>query len=130
MDSSFLGLEQQKVISYLYAYGNTRETDLITYGVQRLGKSEDGMRKLVDEMVLYGRLERVVHRELDPTVTYVKHGSMVPLELELQAMAYSFNQGRLTEQDIEAVKKILTKAEIVTEERIKRKFRTKPRKQY
>lgn len=47
-------MEQEKIISYLYAYGNTREIDLITYGVQRLGKSEDGMRKVVGEMVFYG----------------------------------------------------------------------------
>jgi len=96
MDRSVLDLEQQRVISYLYQYGNTRETDLVNFGVQRLGLSEGGMRKLVDEMVLYGRLERIIHKELDPTVTYVKLGSMVPLELELQAMAYSFNQGKLT----------------------------------
>jgi hypothetical protein len=80
------------------------------------------MRKLVDKMVLCGRLERIIHEELDPKVTYVKPGNMVPLELELQAMAYSFNRGRLTEQDVEAVKDILAKAEIVAEKRIKRKF--------
>jgi len=130
MDSTILDMEQEEIISYLNTYGNTRETDLVTYGVQRLGKSEDSMREVVDEMVLYGRLERIMHKELNPTVIYVKPGSMVSLELELQAMADSLGQGKATEREIEAVKEILAKAEIAAEERIKRKFRTKPRKQY
>jgi hypothetical protein len=124
MDSSVLGLEQQKIISYLYAYGNTRESDLMTYGVQRLGKSEDGMKKVIDEMVLFGRLERVMHNELEPSVTYVKYGSMVPFELELKAIADSLGHGKVTKREIEAVKEILANAEIVAEKRIKRKFRT------
>jgi hypothetical protein len=129
MDSSVLGTEQEKIISYLYRYGDTRETDLITYGVQRLGKSVDGMRKVVDEMVLYGRLERVTHKELEPKVTYVKYGSIVPLELELQAIADSLGQDKVTEREIEAVKVILAKAEITANKKISRKARTKLRKE-
>lgn len=83
MDSTILNMEQERIVSYLYAYGNTRETDLITYGVQRLGKSEDSMREVVDKIVLYGRLERIMHKELSPAVTYVKPRSMVSIELEL-----------------------------------------------
>jgi hypothetical protein len=54
MDGTILGVEQEKIISYLYAYGNTRETDLTFYGVQKLGKSEDSIRKVVDKIVFYG----------------------------------------------------------------------------
>lgn len=129
MDSSVLGLEQQRVISYLYQYGSTRETDLINFGVRRLGLSEDGMRKLLDEMGLYGRLERVVHRELEPAVAYIKYGDMVPLELEMQAISDSMGKGKISEQNLEVAKIILLEAEITAGKRIKRKFaHTKPRK--
>jgi hypothetical protein len=113
-------MEQEKIISYLYAYGNTREIDLITYGVQRLGKSEDGMRKVVGEMVFYGRLERIVHEKLDPTVTYVKPGNMVPLELELQAISDSLGSGKVSKREVEAVKEILAEAGNTAETRIAR----------
>jgi uncharacterized protein YerC len=51
-----------------------------------------------------------------------------PEILSQVARAYAFNRGRLTEQDIEAVKDILAKAKMAAEKRTKRKFRTKPRK--
>jgi hypothetical protein len=71
MEKSFSNLEQ-KIISYLCTYGNTKETDLINYGMQRLGISEGGMIKLIDEMVFTGRIERILHKELEPLVTYIK----------------------------------------------------------
>jgi hypothetical protein len=68
MEKSFSNLEQ-KIISYLCTYGNTKETDLIAYGVQRLGISKEDMVKLIDEIVFSGRIERIVHKELEPAVT-------------------------------------------------------------
>lgn len=127
MDSAILGMEQEKIISYLYAHGNTRETDLIAYGAQRLGISEEGMRKAVDEMALHGRIERIMHKELEPTVTYVKYGSMVPLELELQAISDSLGSGKVTKREVEAVKRILAEAGKVAEKRIRRRARARNR---
>jgi hypothetical protein len=121
LDNSILGLDQQKVISYLYTYGNTRETDLVNYCVQRLGMSEVVTKKLVDEMVIYGRIERILHKELEPAVTYVKYGNMVPLELELQAISNSLGLGKVTNREVEAVKEILAKAGAIADKRIKRK---------
>jgi hypothetical protein len=119
----------EKYISYLYQYGSPRETDLINFGVQRLGSSENGMRKLLDEMGLYGRLERVAHRELEPAVAYIKYGDMVPLELEMQASSDSMGKGKISEQHLEVAKMILSGAERTAEKRIKRKIaHTKPRK--
>lgn len=71
MERTFSSLEQ-KIISYLCTYGNTKETDLITYGVQKLGISKEGVIKLIDEMVFTGSIERILHKELEPAVTYVK----------------------------------------------------------
>jgi len=118
MEKSFLSLEQ-KIISYLCTYGNTKETDLITYGVQRLGLSEGDMVKLLDEMEFAGRIERILHKELAPAVTYVKRGSLVPLELELQAISDSLELSEAIDQQIEMIKEILDKAEAIAKKRMK-----------
>ena len=121
MEKSFSSLEQ-KIISYLCTYGNTKETDLITYGVQRLGISEEGMVKLIDEMVFTGRIERILHKELEPAVTYVKQGSLVQLELELKAISDSLELSEATNQQIEELKEILDKAEAIAKKRMKREI--------
>ncbi|MGO8806970.1 MAG: hypothetical protein ACLQO7_10290 [Candidatus Bathyarchaeia archaeon] len=118
MEKSFSSLEQ-KIISYLCTYGNTKETDLITYGAQRLGLSEDGMVKVLDEMEFAGRIERIVHEELVPAVTYVKQGSLVPLELELLAISDSLELSEATDRQIEMIKEILDKAEAIAKKRVK-----------
>jgi hypothetical protein len=119
MEKSFSSLEQ-KIISYLCTYGNTKEIDLITYGVQRLGTSEECMTKVVNEMVFSGRIERILHKELKPPVTYVKQGSLVPLELELKAISDSLELGEVTNQQIEEIKEILDRAKVIAQKRMKR----------
>ena len=120
MEKSFSNLEQ-KIISYLCTYGNTKETDLINYGMQRLGISEGGMIKLIDEMVFTGRIERILHKELEPLVTYIKQRSLFPLELELQTISDSLELGEVTNQQIEEINKILDKAKAIAKKRMKRK---------
>jgi hypothetical protein len=119
MKKSFLSLEQ-KIISYLCNYGNTKETDLIKYGVQKLGVSEEGMVKLINEMEFTGRIERILHKELEPAVTYVKKGSPFPLELQLQAISDSLELSEATNQQIEMIKEILDKAEAMAKKKIRR----------
>jgi hypothetical protein len=118
MDKSFSTLEQ-KIISYLCTYGNTKETDLISYGVQRLGISKEGMVKLINEMVFSGRIVRILHKELEPAVTYVKQRSLVSLGPELQAISDSLELGEITNQQIEEIKEILDKAKAIAKKRIK-----------
>jgi hypothetical protein len=121
MEKAFSNLEQ-KIISYLCTYGNTKETDLIFYGVQRLGMSKEGMVAIIDEMVLTGRIERILHKELEPTVTYLKRGSLIPVGFGLQAIVDSLELGEVTNQQIEEIKKILDKAKAIAEKRIIRKI--------
>jgi hypothetical protein len=111
---------EQKIISYLCNYGNTKETDLIVYGVQRLGISEEEMLKLIEVMVFNGRIKRVLHKELKPAVTYVKLGRLVPFELELLATSYSLEYSEATDQQIENIKEIIESAEAIAEKRMKR----------
>ena len=113
---------EQKIISYLSTYGNTKETDLITYGVQRLGISEEGMLKLIDEMVLTDKIERILHKELEPAVTYIKRGSLVPLELELQALSDWLELNEASNRQIEKLREILLQAEAVAKKRMKREI--------
>ncbi len=119
MEKSFSNLEQ-KIISYLCTYGNTKETDLITYGVQRLGVSKEDMLKIIDEMVLSGRIERILHKELEPLVTYIKQRSLFPLELELQAIFDSLESVEAPNQQIEKIREILDRAEAIAKKRMKR----------
>jgi hypothetical protein len=121
MEKSFSYLEQ-KIISYLCSYGNTKETDLIAYGVQKMGISKEDMAKLIDEMVFCGRIERILHKELEPAVTYVKQGSLVPFGLELQAISDSLELREITNQQIEEIKEILDKAKAIAKKRIERKI--------
>jgi len=121
MGDLFLSLEQ-KIISYLCTYVTTKETDLITYGVQRLGISEEGMVKLIDEMVFTCRIERIVHKDLEPAVTYIKRGSLFPLELELQALSDSLELKEASNQQIEKLREILHRAEAVAKIRMKREI--------
>ncbi len=96
MEKSFSSLEQ-KIISYLCTFGNTKKTDLINYGVQRLDVPEDGMVKLIDEMVFSGRIKRILHKELEPAETYVKQGSLIPSGLELKAISDSVELGEISD---------------------------------
>ncbi len=116
---------EQKIISYLTTYGNTKETDLITYGEQRLGISKEEMLKLIDEMVFTDKIERILHKELEPAVTYIKRGSLVPLELELQALSDSLELNEATNHQIEKLREILQKANAIAKKRMKQEINAK-----
>ena len=113
---------EQKIISYLSTYGNTKETDLITYGIQKLCISEKSIVKLIDEMVFTGKIERVMHKELEPAVTYIKRGSLFPLELELQALSDSLELNEASNQQVEKLREILHRAEDVAKKRMQREI--------
>jgi hypothetical protein len=119
MEDLFLSLEQ-KIISYLCTYGTIKETDLITYGVQKLCISEKSMAKLIDKMVFTGKIERIAHKELEPAVTYIKQGSLFPLNHQLQALSDSQELDEASNQQIEKLMEILHSAEGVAKKRMKR----------
>ena len=58
-------------------------------------------------MEFAGRIERIVHKELEPAVTYVKQRSLVSLEPELQAISDSLELSEITNRQIEMIKEIL-----------------------
>ncbi len=62
---------EKELVSYLEMYGNTRESDLLNYGVQNFHFSPDKMKKIVNCMVIKGKIHRLVHNKLNPPEVYV-----------------------------------------------------------
>ena len=73
-------------------------------------------------MVLTDKIERVLHKELEPAVTYIKRGSLVPLELELQALSDWLELNEASNRQIEKLREILLQAEAVAKKRMKREI--------
>jgi hypothetical protein len=96
-----------KMLSYLWTYGNTQESDLIDWGVRRLDQSAESMRTVLEEMDNVGRIRRIVHSELEPKVVYVAVGLTLEFGLQLAEMADSLGLPRPCQHDIECVRQIL-----------------------
>ena len=71
---------ESKIMSYLESFGNTKENDLINYGVHNLARSSDQMKKIIDRMAVKGKLHRVVHHRLKPPEVYVTLEEPLPPE--------------------------------------------------
>lgn len=52
-------------------YGNTREGDLISFGVKESGCSKEDVKKAIDRMAVKGKIHRIVHNRLEPPEVYV-----------------------------------------------------------
>ena len=55
----------------LHEYGNTKEGDIVNYGMQEFDCSSKTMKKAIKRMVNEGRICFVVHGEIEPPVVYV-----------------------------------------------------------
>ena len=62
---------ERRILSYLEAYGNTRETDLIDYAVQNFHKPPEKVKKVIDRLAIKGKVHRVVHNKLKPPEVYI-----------------------------------------------------------
>jgi predicted transcriptional regulator len=58
---------EKEIISYLSKYGNTRESDVINYGVKRSDYSPKEMKKVIKRMVAKNEIHYFVHSKLEPT---------------------------------------------------------------
>ena len=75
---------ESKIMSYLETFGNTKENDLINYGVHNLGRSSDQMKKIIDRMAVKGKLHRVVHHKLKPPEVYITLQELLPPEVTVE----------------------------------------------
>jgi hypothetical protein len=69
---------EKEIALYLKTYGNTREADLINYGVQHFCRRPEEMKKVLDRMVIKGKIFRVVHQKLKPPEVYVSLDEQLP----------------------------------------------------
>lgn len=112
---------ESKIVSYLVKYGNTREGDVMSFCVRRFGLSLGDVKKVVDRMVVKGKIFRVVHDKLEPPAVY----------LSLKESFYPDVLKALVEVDVSEVvekdaRKILEEAAAVAEERIREMESEKP----
>ena len=78
-----MGVER-KIHSYLQHYGNTREADLINYGVQNLDRSSEEVKKIIDCLAVKGKIHRIVHNKLKPPEVYITLEEPLPPEASLE----------------------------------------------
>ena len=71
---------EKEIVSYLRKYGNTKENDLVDFGIKKLGFSSEEMKRTLTCLVVKGRIHRIVHNRLEPPVSYVSLTESLPPE--------------------------------------------------
>jgi hypothetical protein len=89
---------ERKIVSYLESFGNTRENDLISYGVQNLGRPADDMKKTIDRMAVKGKLHRIVHNKLKPPEVYITLEEPLPPECAVECEVTNKEVARILQE--------------------------------
>jgi len=111
---------ENELCLYLHVCGNTRESDLIDYGIKISGRTHEDLKKVLDEMIFLGRLERLLHDKLSSNVVYIAKGNWaVDLALSVEADALKIKD---KDNVIAEARRILEEAEVIAEKRIKEKY--------
>jgi len=103
---------EKEIISYLYEYGNTRESDLINYGVKKFIYSSEEMKKVIKRMVIKGKIHYIVHSKLEPPEVYISLKELLPPEIA-RTLIEAFIQMKAREEDVQ---KILDEAASIAEQ--------------
>ncbi len=103
----------KRIISYFIAYGNTRIDDLIGYIVGSSDLRVFEAKEIVEKMVFFGLLGKVVHDRVKPSPIYLEKGKAIPVSMELQAFAGLVDLANMDEKDVEGAKLILDQANFV-----------------
>ncbi len=107
---------EDEIESYLYEYGNTRESDLVRYGVDRFNYTSEKIKKVIKRMTVKGRIHFIVHDKLEPPEVYMSLKDPIPPETT-KILLEAFNQVKTSNKD---VKKILDQAADVAEQKSKK----------
>jgi hypothetical protein len=105
---------EKKIISYLYEYGNTRESDLINYGVKKFDYSSEEMKKVIKRMGIKGKIHYIVHSKLEPPEVYISLKELLPPEIA-KTLIQAFIQMKAREEDVQ---KILDEAASIAKQKI------------
>jgi hypothetical protein len=108
---------EKEIVSYLYKYGNTKETDIINYCVKKFNYSSERMKKVVKRMMIKGRIHYVVHSKLEPPAVYISLKEALPPEIT-KILLEAFIQMKVAEEDVQ---KILKEAAALAEKKMKEK---------
>lgn len=103
---------EKEIVSYLYEYGNTRESDIINYGVKKFDYSSEEMKKTVKRMVIKGKIHYIVHSKLEPPEVYISLKELLPPEIA-KTLIEAFIQTKAREEDVQ---KILDEAASIAEQ--------------
>jgi len=106
---------EKGVMLYLHEYGNTRESDIINYGVKEFNYSSKRIKKVIKRIVIKGKIHFIVHSKLEPPAVYVSLREPLPPEIA-KILLEAFIQMKAAEEDAQ---KILEEAAALAENRIK-----------
>ncbi|MHC3129231.1 MAG: hypothetical protein IBV52_04055 [Candidatus Bathyarchaeota archaeon] len=109
---------EKEIISYLYKYGNTKESDIINYGVKKFNHSSERMKKVIRRMVIKGKIHYLVHSKLEPPEAYISLEEPLPPESAQILLGASIQ----TKKVEETARKILEEAAAVAERKIKERY--------
>ena len=107
---------EREIVLYLSNYGNTKESDLISYGVQHFGRSAIKMKKIIDRMVIKGRIYRIIHNKLKPPEVYVSLEELLYPEIMRDLL-----EAQVKDTPGDDIQKILGEAAAIAEDRMKDK---------
>lgn len=105
---------EKEIISYLHEYGNTRESDLINYGIMKLNYSSEEMKKVIKRMAIKDKIHFIVHGKLEPPEVYVSLKEPLPPEIA-RILLEAFVQMKAGQEDVQ---KILEEAAAIAERKI------------
>jgi hypothetical protein len=110
-----------KIVSYLVKYGNTRESDVTSFCVGRFGLSSGDVKRVIDRMVVKGKIYRVVHDKLEPPEVYLTlKETFIP---DVLRALVDVDVSESVEKD---ARKILEEAAAIAEKRIRERELEKP----
>lgn len=105
---------EREIVSYLVKYGNTKESDIVNYGARKFNRSSKDMKKVVDRIVVKGRIHRIVHNKLKPPEVYLSlKESLYP---DVLKALIEVDTSEVAEKDAQ---KILEEAAAIAEKRIR-----------
>lgn len=105
---------EKEIVSYLSAYGNTRESDLISYGVHSFHSSPIKVKKIIDRMAVKGKIYRIVHNKLKPAEVYITLDELLYPEIMRDLLEAGHSAST-----VENPERILQEAAAVAEQKMK-----------
>jgi len=108
---------EKEIVLYLHKYGNTRERDIINYGVKKFNYSPEEMKKALKRMVVKGKIHYIIHSKLEPPEAYFSLQEPLPSEIA-KVLLEAFMQKKAAEEDVQ---KILEEAAAIAGRKSKEK---------